>query len=280
MGVLISILACPAPPPDLEEALYLYREGHINEARKDMGAYLRAKPYNPESEEARQHIILIRRIKQLESIAIEQWYRGNHQGAAKIVGIMRILHPVYIDSTDIYRIIDFSQPPQWISAPSFMPEAAPFDTSDEAVQRIIPFAQAFLDYQQETIAHLVKQWEVGKYADAEDPLRYLVASLTEPEAEALLGAVDSAYQELHQIVIKPDQLIMELDLLAEQFNQFLAFIRADTLPQILSFEYSFQSHKRDILLQILTLKSRLASIPVPTEAADSSSGNIEALPSS
>lgn len=277
---LLSLLACPAPPPSLEEALDLYRDGRINEARREMGAYIRTKPYNPESEEARQHIILIRRIKQLESIAVEQWCLGNHQGAAKIVGIMRILHPVYVDSAQIYQIIDFSQPPQWISTQSYIPEQALFDTTDQFVQRTKPLVLDILDYQQETIAHLAKQWEVGKYNESEDPVQHLATSAAAPETMTLLEAMDAAYQELHQMTMKPDPLAVELDLLMDQFNQFLAFIRSDTVPQIVSFDYTFQSYKREILLQILTLKTRLGTLSESTEAADSLSETATALPGS
>ncbi|MFC1548244.1 hypothetical protein ACFL5M_06925 [Candidatus Neomarinimicrobiota bacterium] len=91
LGILVFLFACASKPPSLQDALDLYREGHINEARREMVAYIKAKPFNPESEDARQHILLIRRIKQLESIAIAQWERSNIEGAKKIVGIIRIL---------------------------------------------------------------------------------------------------------------------------------------------------------------------------------------------
>ena len=274
------LLACSPTPPSLEDSLYLYREGRINEARMGMAAYIRAKPYNPESEEARQHIILIRRIKQLESIAIEQWCRGNHRGAAKIVGIMRVLHPVYVDSADIYRFIDFSQPPKWISAPAYTLEPAPIDPADTTTQQIIPYTLAVLDYQVEAIAYLAEEWEVGKYTNSADPVSYLAASLMQPEMLELLGAIDTAYQALHRATIRPDPLVVEIDLLADQFHQFLAFIRSDTLPPMLSFEYSFHGYKRDLLLQILNMKSRLGSIPEPVERADTSLGSPATQPGS
>ncbi|UCD39115.1 MAG: hypothetical protein JSW54_06445 [Fidelibacterota bacterium] len=276
LGAVMCIVACPPPIPRLEEALYLYREGQINEARRDMVAYIRAKPFNPEVEEARQHIILIRRIKQLESIAVEQWRRGNAQGAVKVIGVMKILHPVYVDSTEIFQLVDFSQPPKWVIAPPALPKPTHIDTSNTIVRRLIPYALRFLDRQQEAVAYLSRQWELIKYHQLDNPIQDLALQLSMPQAAELLRAMQVAREELHEATPQPNPLTMRLDLLNEQFDQFLSYIRSDSLPQLLSFEYGFHGYKRDLILEILSLRAQLISAPeIPDSAvsaiADSTS---------
>ena len=258
VGVLFILLACPAVPPDLEHSLYLYREGRINEARRDMVAYLRAKPFNPESDEARQHILLIRRIKLMESIAVEQWCRGNIRGAKKTIGVMRFMHPVYVDSAEIFRLIDFSQPPLWADTTREPPSPARLDLADSTTRELIPYALAVLDRQEEAIIHLAREWEVARYRQSDNPLPLFAASIAGPETQELIQAVSSACEILRGTGSRFNPLTQELDRLSEQFDQFLEDIGSDTLQPLLSFEYGFQDHKRKLLLQILTIKARLA----------------------
>lgn len=268
LAALFVLLACPAVPPDLEHSLYLYREGRINEARRDMVAYLRAKPFNPESDEARQHILLIRRIKRLESIAVEQWRRGNTQEATKLVGIMRILHPVYVDSAEIFRLIDFSRPPLWVDTTRESPSPARLDLADSTTRELIPYALAVLDRQEEAIIHLAREWEVAKYRQSDNPLPLFAASIAGPETQELIQAVSSACETLRGAGSQSNPLTQELDRQSEQFDQFLADISSDTLQPLLSFEYGFQDHKRQLLLQILTIKARLAGAAgIPGQAS-------------
>ena len=268
VGVLFIFLACPTEPPDLEHSLYLYREGRLNEARRDMVAYLRAKPYNPESDEARQHILLIRRIKQLESIAVEQWRRGNTRGATKLVGIMRILHPVYVDSAAIFRLIDFSQPPLWADTSLKRPAPARLDLADSTTRELVPSALTVLDCQEKAIIHLAREWEFARYRQSDNPVLLFTASITDPETQALIQVVDSARKRLRGAGSRSSPLIQELDRLSEQFDQFLADVSSDTLQPLLSFEFGFQDHKRKLLKQILALKARLAAADT-TRQADS-----------
>ena len=258
MGTLFILLACPAAPPDLERALFLYREGRINEARRDMVSYIKAKPFNPEVVEARQHILLIRRIKLMESIAVEQWRRGNIRGAKKTIGVMRFMHPVYVDSAEIFRLINFSQPPLWADTTREPPSPARLDLADSTTRELIPYALAFLDRQEEAIIHLAREWEVARYRQSDHPLPLFAASIAGPETQQLIRAVSSACETLRGAGSRFNPLIQELDRLSEQFDQFLADIGSDTLQPLLSFEYGFQDHKRKLLLQILTIKARLA----------------------
>ena len=258
LGTLFNLLACPAAPPDLERALFLYREGRINEARRDMVSYIKAKPFNPEVVEARQHILLIRRIKLMESIAVEQWRRGNIRGAKKIIGVMRFMHPVYVDSSEIFRLIDFSQPPLWADTTREPPSPARLDLADSATRELIPYALAVLDRQEEAIIHLAREWEVTRYRQSDNPLPLFAASIAGPETQELIQAVSSACEILRGTGSRFNPLTQELDRLSEQFDQFLEDIGSDTLQPLLSFEYGFQDHKRRLLLQILTIKARLA----------------------
>ncbi len=258
LGTLFNLLACPAAPPDLERALFLYREGRINEARRDMVSYIKAKPFNPEVVEARQHILLIRRIKLMESIAVEQWRRGNIRGAKKIIGVMRFMHPVYVDSSEIFRLIDFSQPPLWADTTREPPSPARLDLADSATRELIPYALAVLDRQEEAIIHLAREWEVTRYRQSDNPLPLFAASIAGPETQELIQAVSSAYEILRGAGSRFNPLTQELDRLSEQFDQFLEDIGSNTLQPLLSFEYGFQNHKRKLLLQILTIKARLA----------------------
>jgi len=258
LGTLFNLLACPAAPPDLERALFLYREGRINEARRDMVSYIKAKPFNPEVVEARQHILLIRRIKLMESIAVEQWCRGNIRGAKKTIGVMRFMHPVYVDSAEIFRLIDFSQPPLWADTTREPPSPARLDLADSPTRELIPYALAVLDRQEEAIIHLAREWEVARYRQSDNPLPLFAASIAGPETQELIQAVSSACETLRGTGSRFNPLTQELDRLSEQFDQFLADISSDTLQPLLSFEYGFQDHKRKLLLQILTIKARLA----------------------
>ena len=268
LGTLFNFLACTAAPPDLERALFLYREGRINEARRDMVSYIKAKPFNPEVVEARQHILLIRRIKLMESIAVEQWRRGNIRGAKKIIGVMRFMHPVYVDSAEIFRLIDFSQPPLWADTTREPPSPARLDLADSTTRELIPYALAVLDRQEEAIIHLAREWEVARYRQSDNPLPLFAASIAVPETQELIQAVNSACEILRGTGSRFNPLTQELDRLSEQFDQFLADISSDTLQPLLSFEYGFQDHKRKLLLQILTIKARLAvSGGIPGQAS-------------
>ncbi len=256
-AAVLIIFACSTPPPDLEHSLDLYQEGHINEARRDMAAYLRAKPFNPESEEARQHILLIRRIKQLESIAIEQWRRGNTQGASRLVGIMRILHPVYVDSADVFRLIDFSCPPALVATTEELPPQSHLDLADSTTLKLIPYALAVLNCQEELIVHLAREWEIARYQEGDDPIKYFAVSITGSDTRELVLAATSTHEALRGADIGMNYVTEVVNQLSEQLDQFLLEISSDTPQTLLSFEYGFQDNKSSLLRQILEIKSQL-----------------------
>lgn len=268
LAALLVLLACPAAPPDLERALDLYREGRINEARRDMADYIRAKPYNPESEEARQHILLIRRIKKKESIAVEQWRGGNAREAAKIVGTMRFMHPVYVDSAELFRLIDFDRPPLWTSPIPKIPVPDHFEPADSTIQKLIPHAMAVLDQQVGVIIRLAREWEATRYRQTDKPVQLFATSISAPWFLERLEAVESASEQLREAGGPTNPLVLEVHRLSDKFDQFLSYPGSDTLQSTLAFEYGFQGHKRELLVQILALKARLASDRAPPAAAD------------
>lgn len=273
LGALLIFQVCQQAPPDLEQALSLYREGQINEARRDMVAYIRAKPFNPEVDEARQHILLIRRIKLLESVAVEQWRKGNLQGAKKIVGVLHFMHPVYVDSAEIFRLINFDQPPIWLSDTLKIPVPARFDPADSTIRELIPYARAALGRQQEAIILIARAWETAKYSCKDNPMEFFTASILEPAIQEMIQSVDSACKELRSAGGQSNPLTLEIDRLSDQFHQFIIAITPDTLQPLPLFEYDFQERKRDLLTQTLALKSRLT----PGEAGPAAAADTTAL---
>jgi len=273
-AVILIIVACSTSPPDLEHSLFLYQQGHINEARRDMAAYLRAKPFNPESEEARQHILLIRRIKQLESIAIEQWRRGNTQGASRLVGIMRILHPVYVDSADVFRLIDFSRPPTLVTTTDELPTQSRLDLTDSTTLKLIPYALAVLDCQEELIVHLAREWEITRYQEGNDPIRLFATSITGTDTRGLVQAATAAHEALRDADTGMNYVTDVLSQLSGQLDQFLLEIGSDTQQTLLSFEYGFQEYKSSLLRQILEIKSQLRASGLATGQSGFPASNI------
>jgi hypothetical protein len=257
LGILVCLCACVSKPPSLQDALDLYREGRINEARRDMVAYIKAKPFNPESEDARQHILLIRRIKQLESIAIAQWERGNVEGAKKLVGIIRILHPVYIDSAAAYRLIDFNQAPKWASSSKIESVPVQFGQADPSSAELVPFAIQILHKQEQAIICLSREWEKRKIKQKDGQKSSMLSS---PMVSQAILEVDSADTEMRLATTHSSSLISEMNALSAQFEKFIDYLQADSIDSSISFEYGFHSQKRELLKQILHLKSRLITL--------------------
>ncbi len=269
-AVLLLVLACEMGPPDIDRAFELYREGHINEARRDMAAYVREKPFNPESEEARQHILLIRRIKRLESVAVEQWRRGNFQGARKLVGILRILHPVYVDSTVILHFISSDQSWAWSGAGKRAVSLALLDTTDATVRDIIPAALTILNRQEQLIIHLSREWETIRHRQTGTPLELMALSLRQPVIREQVQMASAAHEKLKASVDQANPLSRELERLGEQLHGFLESVGADTTLSLSLSQYGFQDNKGDMLRQILSLKLRLVPRRPGPAAADTS----------
>ncbi|MEE9163073.1 MAG: hypothetical protein V3U35_08920 [Candidatus Neomarinimicrobiota bacterium] len=251
------LLACQTGPPDLEEALYLYREGRLNESRRDLVAYITAKPFNPESDEARQHVVLIRRIKGLEAEAVEQWRRGDLEDARRTLGVLRILHPVYADLAEISRLLEEADPERAASRTAGPADLGRIDITDSSVAARIPFALAVLDLQVEAIFVLAREWELASRQDEDDPVRRLTESLASPLHSSIMRQAQAAFADYGAPERPLDPLGAELQRLSEHFDQFLGFVRANGDQPPMKFEYGFQGYKRDLLMQILALKNRL-----------------------
>lgn len=256
-GILVILVACIGQPPNLQEALDLYHDGAINEARRDLVAYVKAKPFNPESEDARQHILLIRRIKQLESIAIAQWERGNTEGARKVVGIISILHPVYVDSAEIFQQIDFSIPPAWASDSELEIQSLQAGETDSTRREIIPFVIRTLNSHERAVIFLSRKWEERKLRPK---VEVSGSILYNPAVSQAISEVDSTGIELQQVTDHSSPLVNELDVISLKIEKLVAYLHSDSLEPSISFDYGFQSQKRELLTQILELKSRLISL--------------------
>ena len=257
IGGIALLLTCQAARPDMERALALYRQGKINESRREMVRYIRAKPFNDDVAVARQHIVLIRRLKRMDHTAVQQWLQGDLPGANRTVGVLRFLHPVYVDSAEIFRILDLERPPARKSPLLVALKLPEFDMSDSTLQKMIPSSLAALNRQAEVMIHLAWRWEVIKYQEGDSLIWELAHDLSSPETLALLQAMDTAYLELRAVSSPSTPLMQELDRVTEQFDRMLISIMSDAPRSLLVFEYEFHGCKRELLHQILAIKARL-----------------------
>ncbi len=260
---LLVVAACASKPPSLERAMDLYRAGKLNEARREMAAYARAKPYNPETKIAAQHIVLIRRIKNLESIAIEHWRQGNLDGAQRVLGVMRFLHPTYVDSNLIAKGLDFTKAPPVAPTNYRNQRAAPRREIEPGLRELTPYLLAILDRHEELIIHLAREWELVKYREGQTNVGKFTVTLSSPATISLLTAIDQAYLELANIEGQANGLIRELSRMAEQFDNLLIGLATGESRTQVAFEYEFHGYKRRLLRQILTIKHRLGANAAP-----------------
>ncbi len=265
VGGCLLLLACESGPPNMEAALTLYRDGQINPARRELLAYIVAYPVNPESGDARQRILLIRRIKALEAEAVARWRQGDLEGARRARGVMRVLHPVYVDSARLFRLLDFDHPPR------SHPESALrlIDPADSSVVRRLPLVLTFLDRQEEAIIMLAREREAA-YQRRNGSSAGPVLS-----GSGLLRRTEAAQQAFDRATAGPDALSAEIERLAGQFNRFMRYAASGISQPPLRFEYGLQGYKRDLLMQILALKSHLAyhggqALPPAPATADTS----------
>ncbi len=257
LGGLLLLLTCQAARPDMEHALTLYREGRISHARREMVLYARAYPFNEEVDVARQHILLIRRIKKMEHTAVQQWRQGDSAGTSRTIGVLRFLHPVYVDSADIFRILELERPPIERNPALAALKLPEFDMADSTLQRLMPASLAALNRQQAVVIHIARAWEVIKNRDGDSLIQEFARFLSAPETLGLLQAADTAYLELRAASSTSTPLMQELSRVTEQFDRLLVDIRADGPRSLLVFEYDFHGSKRDLLLKILAIKARL-----------------------
>ena len=266
IGGILLLLTCQSGPPDLEDALALYREGQINAARRDLLAYIAAYPSKPESDDARQRVLLIRRLKALEAETVALWRQGDLEGARRTLGVMRVLHPVYVASASLFRLLDLEHASQ-----SYVEAAAGLqliDPGDSSVFRRIPLALTLLDRQEEAVIMLAREREAAHLrgnGTSGGP-----AAL---ESSELLRRKVAAHRAFERATVSPDPLSAEIERLAGQLDRLLRYAAAGPSLAPLRFEYGFQGYKRDLLMQILALKSHLEyhggqAVPPASATAD------------
>ncbi len=258
-GGLLLLAACQPPAPDLEHALELYRIGKLNEARRELALFVRARPYDTGHNIARQHILSIRQIKRLEQVVASQWRQGKVSGARRVLGQLRVLHAVYADSSELLQRIDLEQPPQE-AAPGWQTVDVAPAVDNPAFGELLPYLLAVLDRHEEMIIHLARQWELVKHENGTEMVPAFASALSSPETVDLLLAVDNAYLELRQINGKASPLIMELSRLSERFDALLLTLQDDPVHTKVTFEYEFHRYKRHLLRQILAIKARLGAV--------------------
>ena len=256
---LLLLAACQPPAPDLQHALELYRIGKLNEARRELGRFVRARPYDTGISIARQHILSIRQIKRLEQVVTEQWRQGKVQGARRVLGQLRVLHAVYADSSELLQRIDLEHPPREADL-DWQTPGATSAVDDPAFGELLPYLLAVLDRHEEMIIHLARQWEVVKHETGTEVVPAFASALSSPETVDLLRAVDNAYLELRQINGQTSPLIQELSRLSERFDALLLTLQDDPVHTKVTFEYEFHRYKRRLLRQILAIKARLGAV--------------------
>lgn len=268
IGGILLLLACQSGPPDMEAALALYREGQINPARRELLAYIAAYPSRPESDDARQRVRLIRRIKALEAETVALWRHGDLEGARRTLGVMRVLHPVYVNSASLFRLLDLEH------APETHGEAAAglqlIDPGDSSVVRRIPLALTLLDRQEEAVIMLSREREAAHLQ-----VQNTSGGPAALESSQLLRRKVAAHRAFERATASPDPLSAEIERLAGQLDHLLRYAAAGPSLTPLRFEYGFQGYKRDLLMQILALKSHLGhhggqAVPPAFATADTS----------
>ncbi len=259
--VLISTLAaglllsCQPAAPDIDHAIALYNQGRLNEARAEFTRYLKARQFDDRSNEATQHILLIRRIKRLENIVLTHWQNGNLEGARQVVSVMRYMHPVYLDSSKVLAGINL-QPTPGTRDKDWLPPAL---KDDPVLKQLVPYLLAVLDRHEGMVIHLARQWEAIKYDREEQLVGAFAIALSSPETVSLLTAMDNAYLELLNINGQSNPMIEELGRIAAQFDQLLLSLSNGNRLGKTVFEYRFHIFKRQLLMKILDIKSRLGA---------------------
>ncbi len=198
-GVFFALWACQPAAPNLQHALQLYKDGKLNESRRELVLFVRARPYDSRNALASQHILSIRQIKRLENVVVEQWRQGNVKAARRVLGQIRVLHAVYIDSSTLLQQLDLDQPPAGVDHHWQTPASYDAALDDPAIRALLPYLLAVLDRHQEMIIHLAREWEVVKHQAGTDLVGVFAEALASPETIDRLRAVDNAYVELRQI---------------------------------------------------------------------------------
>ncbi len=260
--LLLVLAGCAAPIPDLDRALALYNSGLLNEARYEMGRYARLYPLSDEVEVVQLHILLIRRIKARETLALDQWQIGNLSVARRLARVTAFLHPVYSDSSAILVMIRTQDPP----VPRFVKPAIARETpkvtiSDSIRVQTYPYIWMLLDRQEELVIYLASAWEEIKHMEADTLVFRFEDLFGSAEVGRLLAAADSASRELGQLQIESILSNEEQDALNLTLHQFMAEGRDGFDGSRNLAEFEFNGYKRDLIERILVIKTALGSRP-------------------
>jgi len=268
LGGLLLVLGCRAKLPDMDQALALYQEGRLNEARYEMGRYLKLRPLGTQVDVARQHILLIRRIKRLESEAVEQWRLGNLRGAERALGVMRFLHPAFIEQANVKRLLEYERPVLATGIVNVF-EPVALEVANMTLARLVPPATAVLNAQEKVVIHLAREWGVYKNANGTPAGDWFRDVLSAPEMVGLLQAVDTSYQNLEAVDTTASPVIRHVQQISSQLHQWLADMQ-DPARSSLVYEYYYLTGKREILQHILAVKAGLSkSLPGAAQLSSS-----------
>lgn len=249
----LLLTGCQAPPPDMDQALNLYRAGKINEARYEMGRYIRLKPFNPEVETARQHILLVRRIKTLEARMVQKWKSGDVEGTRRTAGVIRFLHSGYVDSAHVFALLAMKSPVEPLR-PKQAPEHVPVDKEAETRQAFLrPLIMDVVERQEILALQLAQQWEERRQSPAGREPAGSAEWNSDREKDRLVVALDSAYLVLRMQSVEAERIAV--DRIAAHLEQMLSSLDypAQTSPQIEELEW--QSLKHSVFSTVLDLKS-------------------------
>ncbi len=260
LALLALLLAgCGPQKPDMDTALTLFQEGRLNEARWMLGRYIREKPFNPEVREASQHILLIRRIKKLEAAMVRQWVAGDLAAARRTIGIIRFLHATYVDSAQIFGLLDYPSPGQAPAADRAAQVGAPGGPGQAGTfQQVFgPLMLPVLDRQERLAIHLALRWEAYRQAPHPAAVDGGVALSAQPQTDALLEDLDRAYSHLRDWTDAAER--EEIEALGSQLEQMLATLEQDGSGSPGTAELEWQALKYSLFDGLLTYKATLHS---------------------
>lgn len=257
---LLVLAGCAAPIPDLDYAFELYNSGLLNEARYEMGRWARLYPLSDDVEVVQLHILLIRRIKARETLALDQWQIGNTSVARKLARMTSFLHPVYSDSSAILVMIKTVESPKpRISKPIVSREVPKAAISDSIRVEASPYIWMLLDRQEELVIYLASAWEVVKHMESDTLVFRFEDLFGSAEVGRLLAATDSASRDLGQLQLENSLPNDEQDALNSILQQFIVEGQHGFGGSRNLAEFEFNGYKRDLIERILVIKSALGS---------------------
>ena len=246
---LLTAMACETRPPNMRVALTLFEGGHINRARAEMGRFIREKPENESVDAARQHILLIRRIKRIESQMVDQWRIGDMASARRSQGVIRFLHPAYAESAAIFALLVMPSPRLAAgTSPAYGEWEWPlFDAvSDSALAILAPLMLEVINRQEILAVHLAHRWardQQGGIINGDETMR-------------LVSHLETAYGYLREQSTTPER--REIDVLVDQIDHMLQSSAAMITTRDEESVLAWTAAKGDLFGRLLALKSGLA----------------------